>query len=303
MIHFMVTSIQAPRHSHLDGRTTLDGRVRVTAVVTGASSGIGRATALHLAREGYHVVATSRDVNRLEGLLERARDESLSISAYELDVNRSESVDQVVPQLLDDAGRVDALVNNAGYGLWGCLEDVSMDEVKAQFETNVFGVLRLTQAFLPHMRERTNGTIVNVGSVSGQIGSPAVGAYSASKFALRGLTNVMRMELAPFGLRVVLIEPGLFRTQFMQNRVIGRKALDPRSPYSLHTQRIARSSGSHQRWAGDPDRVARTIARIIKSRRPKARYTVGADAFLGSLAARLLPDSLLHYIVMRTTNR
>ncbi len=279
MIHFMVTSIRAPRHSHLDGRTTLDGRVRVTAVVTGASSGIGRATALRLAREGYHVVATSRDVNR------------------------SESVDEVVPQLLDDAGRVDALVNNAGYGLWGCLEDVSIDEVKAQFETNVFGVLRLTQAFLPHMRERTNGTIVNVGSVSGQIGSPAGGAYAASKFALRGLTTVMRMELAPFGLRVVLIEPGLFRTQFMQNRVIGRKALDPKSPYSLHTQRIARSSGSHQRWAGDPDRVARTIARIIKSRRPKARYTVGADAFLGSLAARLLPDSVLHYIVMRTINR
>ena len=279
----MVTTVPAPRR--------------------GASSGIGRATALHLAREGYHVISTSRDVNRLDGLLERARDESLSISAYELDINRSESVDAVIPQLIDDAGRVDALVNNAGYGLWGCFEDVSIEEVKAQFETNVFGVLRLSQAFLPHMRDRTNGTIVNVGSVSGQIGSPAGGAYSASKFALRGLTTVMRMELAPFGVRVVLIEPGLFRTQFMQNRVIGRKALDPRSPYSLHTQRISRSSGSHQRWAGDPDRVARTIAKVIKSRKPRARYTVGADAFLGSLAARLLPDFLLHYIVTKATNR
>ncbi len=190
-------------------RVVLDSN---TVLITGSSSGIGQVTALYLARRGYHVLATSRQLARLDGLMAQARSDSLPISAYQLDVNSPPSVEEAVPQILDQVGGLDGLVNNAGYGLWGCLEDLTLEEVKSQFETNLFAVLRMSQAVLPHMRERHSGTIINVGSVSGRIGAPAGGAYAASKSALAGLSRVLRMEVAQFGIRVVLIEPGVIRT-------------------------------------------------------------------------------------------
>ena len=274
-----------------------------TALITGSSSGIGKATAIHLARLGYHVLATSRQLDRLDELMEVARVESTSISAHQLDVNEPDSVGEVVPEILRQVGRLDALINNAGYGLWGCLEELSLEEVKAQFETNLFAVLRMSQAVLPHMREKRTGTIVNVGSVSGRIGSPGGGAYAASKFALDGLSKVLRMEVAEFGVRVVLIEPGLYRTNFFQNRVLGERALDPFSSYLNYTQRIRRRSGGAQRWARDPAHVAKTIGKVLASKHPKQRYQVGPDAKLGALAARLLPDGVLEYLIKRVVGR
>ncbi len=276
---------------------------RKTALITGASAGIGKATALHLARQGYHVLATSRQMARLDGLMDQAGSASLPISGYELNINEPASVEEVVPRILDEVGKLDALINNAGYGLWGYLEDLTPEEVKAQFETNLFAVLRMSQAVLPHMRERQRGTIVNVGSVTGLIGSPSGGAYSASKFALRGLSSVLRMEVSRFGVRVVLIEPGLFRTNFHRDLVLGERALDPGSPYYSLAQRIRRNSAGNQRWAGDPMKVARTIGRVLASGHPRHRYTVGPDARLGSLAARFVPDGVLEYLIKRVVAR
>ena len=268
-------------------------------LVTGASSGIGKATCLHLARRGYRVVATGRDLSRLRGLGDEAHAESLPVFEYQLDINEPSSVSQVLPQILEQTGRLDALVNNAGYGLSGCLEDLSIEEVRAQFETNVFAVLRMAQAVLPHMREHGGGTIANIGSVVGLIGGPGGGAYSASKFALRGLTNVLRMEVASFGVRVVLIEPGLFRTNFFENQVFGLRAQQPDSHYYASRQRGGRRRPGGQLWAGDPVKVAKVIDRILRARRTRPRYPVGPDAWLGSLAVRLLPDGVLYYLVRR----
>lgn len=272
-------------------------------LITGASSGIGEVTAIHLARRGYNVLATSRQLTRLDGLIAQAQADSLTISAYQLDVNDPASVGDVVPRIIADAGGLDALINNAGYILWGCLEDLSLDELKAEFETNLFAVLRMSQAVLPHMRERRRGTIVNVGSIAGQIGSPGGGAYATSKFALLGLSKVLRMEVAQFGIRVVLIEPGLFRTNLHRTRITGERALDPESPYYSYVQRIMRGhSGSHG-WAGDPMKVAKTIGKVLASGHPKQRYAVGVDAGLGVMATRLLPDGVLEYFVKRVVVR
>ena len=266
-------------------------------IVTGASAGIGMVTAVYLAQRGYRVLATSRETSRLDGLVEQARQESIPITPYKLDVNDPASIADVVSRMLRDTGGIDALVNNAGYGLRGCLEDLSIDEVRAQFETNVYAVLGMSQAVLPQMRQRGSGTIVNVGSVAGQIASPGGGAYSATKFALRALSNVMRMEVASFGVRVVLLEPGLFRTDFLRNQVVGQRSLDPNSPYYQHTEKMRRNQGGNMRWGGNPIRVARTIARVLGARHPGARYTVGLESLLGAMAARLVPDGLLQYLV------
>ena len=274
-----------------------------TVIVTGASAGIGMVTAVYLAQRGYKVLATSRETSRLEGLVERARLESIPITPYQLDVNDPASVGDVVPRMLQNTGGIDALVNNAGYGLRGCLEDLTIEEVRSQFETNVYAVLRMSQAVLPQMRQRGSGTIVNVGSVAGQIASPGGGAYSASKFALRALSNVMRMEVATFGVRVVLIEPGLFRTNFLRNQVVGHRSLDPSSPYYRHTERIQRNQDGNMRWGGNPIRVARTIARVLGASHPGARYTVGLESLLGAMAARLVPDVVLQYLTKKVVSR
>ena len=274
-----------------------------TVLITGASSGIGKSTAFYLGRRGYRVIATSRVLARLDEVTSVAQAESLSISPFELDVNQPSSVSAVVPQILEEVGTLDSLVNNAGYGLWGCLEDLSLDEVKAQFETNLFGVLRMCQAVLPHMRERRGGTIVNVGSVLGIIGNPTGGAYVASKFALHGLTKVLRMEVAQFGIRAVLIEPGLFRTKFSVNKIIGERVLDPGSAYYSYTHRLRTSSTGNQRWSADPIKVAKTIDKVLKAKHPRQRYAVGVDAKLGAMAARLLPDGILEYLVKRVVGR
>ena len=274
-----------------------------TVLITGASAGIGKATALYLARRGYHVAATSRKLSRLDELMSVARSDSLSISAYQLDINEPASVADVVPEIIGQNGALYALINNAGYGLWGCLEDLTMEEVKAQFETNFFAVLRMSQAVLPGMRDRGSGIIVNVGSVLGCIGSPAVGAYSATKFALVGLTSVLRMELAQFGIRAVLIEPGLFRTNFHRDKVIGERALDPQSPYWSYVGRIRSNSGEYRLWGADPSKVAKTIGRVLSAKHLRPRYAVGIDARLGTLAVRLLPERFVQYMVQRFVAR
>ncbi|MEE9284299.1 MAG: SDR family oxidoreductase [Dehalococcoidia bacterium] len=268
-------------------------------LITGATRGIGRATALHLARRGHRVVATGRNEELLASLDGEAQEASLPITVSPMDVTDAAAVQGVVARTIEDSGRIDALVNNAGYGLWGALEDQTLDEVRALFETNVFAVLRLSQAVLPSMRREGFGTIVNVGSVSGQIGSPAGGSYAASKAALAAMSRVMRMEVAGFGVRVALIEPGLFRTNFHENQIDAQRVADPDSPYAAAIRKARERRGGP--WAGGaPDKVAVRIGQVIESKRPRARYSVGIDARAGTMAARLLPDGLLDAAVKRT---
>ena len=191
------------------------------------------------------------------------------------------------------------LVNNAGYGLVGCLEDLDMEEVRAQFETNLFAALRMTQAVLPHMREQRGGTIINVGSVSAHVGTPAGGAYSATKAALRTLSMVLRMEVQPFGIRVALIEPGAIRANFGQNQVVARRAQSSDSAYAAYAKKVDAHSARFHYRGGDPLKVARTVERIIRARHPRPSYSVGIDAGLGIAAARFLPERLLQYCVRR----
>jgi NAD(P)-dependent dehydrogenase (short-subunit alcohol dehydrogenase family) len=276
-------------------------RISKTVLITGASSGFGKATALSLARHGHYVVATSRSHAGLDDLAGLARQEALKISTRPIDISDPASVAKNVPAILSDVGDLDVLVNNAGYSLWGCWESLTLDEVRSQFATNFFGHLTMIQAVLPHMRERRKGLIINVGSMAAHIGRPAGGAYAASKAALASLTKVIRMEVEPFGIQVVLLEPGRFRTSYNANRAIGTHASDPQSPYQPLIQRLKqkRESSKHKDQAGDPVEVAKTITKILVESQPKQRYLIGDDAKRWYMAVKFLPDSFLETVVKK----
>ena len=204
-----------------------------------------------------------------------------------------------VPAVIERVGRLDVLVNNAGYGLRGYLEELDMGEVQAQFETNLFSTLRLSQAVIPHMRENGGGAIINIGSVAAHIGSPSGGAYAATKSALRSLTLVMRLELQPFGIKVAVIEPGVIRANFLHNQVAGGRDSGADSPYGARAQKLQERTARFHHGGGDPLKVARTVERIIKSKSPRPSYVVGLDGGLGVFAARFLPERLVQYCTRR----
>ena len=272
-----------------------------TVLITGASSGIGRATALYLAGRGYKVIGTSRSAQRLAGLEREASETGLSLVAVELDPNTNQGVDGVVPRLLREHGPIDVLVNNAGYILWGPVETLSVAELKSQFETNLFACVRLIKAVLPAMVERGRGTIVNMSSVAGRLATPFSGAYAASKFALEGLSEALRVELWPLGVRVALVEPGLFRTELHRTQVVAEAADADDSSYRPYVDRFRARRDRIERLAGDPVKVARVVHKIIRSRRPAFRYPVGPEARLGILGARLLPERLFQKMLSRVT--
>ncbi|HJS68175.1 MAG TPA: SDR family oxidoreductase [Nitrososphaera sp.] len=190
------------------------------AVVTGSSGGIGLATALELARKGYFTYATVRNPAKAQAVTEAAK--GLPIAIVQLDVTNDDSVRRAVEQILTEKGRIDLLVNNAGYGLGGSFEDSSMEEIKAQYETNVFGLIRTTQVVLPAMRKQRSGTIVNISSAAGRIGYPGASVYVSSKHAVEGLSEAMAYELEPFGIRVILVEPGVIKTNFGAGMVFAK---------------------------------------------------------------------------------
>ena len=247
------------------------------AVVTGTSSGIGFETSLALAREGYFTYATMRDTTKSNKIKEIAQKENLKISILELDVDDEKSVKSAIAQILDQKQRVDVLVNNAGWGLWGCVEDVSIDEFKEQFETNFFSIIRLIQEVAPAMRKQGSGTIVNVSSVVGRIGFPASPAYISSKFALEGLSESLRFEFAPFGVDVIIIEPGVIKTNFMKNMKMAKKSeLD--TVYKDITTKVVSGVKMMAEMGTPPKEVANTIVKAIKDKNPLPRYIVGNDA-------------------------
>ncbi len=267
------------------------GRV---ALITGASSGFGREAALRMARRGFRVFATVRGEAKAAALRAAAREAGVDLEVAFLELTDDDQRRAVVARVLDEAGRLDVLVNNAGYGLAGFVEDVTLDELRRQFETNFFGTVALTKLVLPHMRERRSGSIIVVSSMAGVVASPAVSAYVSSKFALEGYFEALDYELAPFDVNVSLVEPGQYPTPvFTTGLVLAKNSELPTSPYyrigslilSLVEKRVASLDC-------DPAEVADLIVRIALEKRPRCRYAIGTDARVARALQAVLPESL-----------
>jgi len=247
------------------------------AVVTGTSSGIGHETSLALARSGFLTYATMRNLNKSENIKSVATKENLPIHINQLDVTDDISIKNAVQAILSEVGRIDVLVNNAGYALNGAFEDLTMDEIKAQFETNLFGVIRTTQAILPIMRKQEFGIIVNMSSGAGRLGYPGGSVYVSTKFAVEGLSESMAYELEPFGIKVILVEPGVIRTNFANAMVVAKKSQDPNSPYSQIMQKMATSFQHVIDCGSSADVVAKVVLKAVTSENPNLRYLAGKD--------------------------
>ena len=248
------------------------------AIVTGSSTGIGYEISLALARDGFLTYATMRNLNKAENIKSVATKESLPLRVKQLDVTEDLSVKNAVEAISSETGgRIDALVNNAGYGLNGAFEDLSMDEIKAQYETNFFGLIRVTQAVLPTMRRRKSGTIVNISSGAGRFGFPSGSAYASTKFAVEGLSESISYELEPFGVKVVIVEPGVIRTNFGNGLVVAKKSQDPNSPYSQMMKKIANSFEELMKNSSSPELVANVVLNAVKDENPNLRYLAGND--------------------------
>ena len=272
------------------------------AIVTGSSSGIGHATSLLLARNGFHTYATMRNIGRSADVQEIAYKERLPLEVIQLDVNDDASIRDSIEKVESENERIDVLVNNAGYGLVGAFEDLSVEEIKSQFETIFFGVIRLTQQVLPIMRKQKSGTIVNISSGAGRIGFPGMSAYVSSKFALEGLSESMSYELEPFGIKVVIIEPGVIRTNFKKNSVMSKKSLDSSSisPYSSIIQKIDSSISSMVEHATPPEEVAKTILHATISNNPELRYLVGNDMIMMAETKKSMSDEDFRKMMMQS---
>ncbi len=257
-----------------------------TALVTGASSGIGEATALHLAELGYTVYAAARRVERMSDLADRG------IRTRSVDVTDDPSMMALVEMVIADTGRIDVLVNNAGYGSYGALEDMPIEEGRRQFEVNVFGLARLTQLVLPQMRAQRDGYVVNVSSMGGRIWEPLGSWYHASKFAIEGLSDSLRVEVAEFGIKVVIIEPGSIRSEWSGIAADQLEATSANTPYARQAKVVGAvlRGVDHSQMASGPEVVAEAIAKAVQSPKPRTRYVVGGGARAILLAERILPD-------------
>ena len=264
-------------------------------LVTGASSGLGAACAALLSRSGFATFAAARSLSD-----EDAKPGS-HLYSVKMDVDDEISVRAGIDRVLRQAKRLDVVVNCAGFGVGGSVEDTSIDEAKRQFETNFFGILRVCQAALPSLREQLSGRIVNVSSIAGRIGLPFQGLYCATKFAIEGVTEALRMELKPFGVHVSLIEPGDFCTGFTASRLHVAGGGD--GPYADRLARAMTAAESDEVGGQSPDRVARLLLKILHSRSPRLRYTVGPLSQRLSAAAKpLLPAGFVEREVMRHYN-
>ena len=256
------------------------------ALVTGSSSGIGFETALMLARNGFHTYASMRNLEKSKSITEIANREKLPLRVVQLDVNDDKSVKDAIYKIENEQGKINVVVNNAGYLLIGPLEELSIEEFKEQFETNFFGAIRVIKAVLPVMRRQRAGTIINISSIAGRIGLPLNSPYVSSKFALEGLSESISYEIEQFGIKVVLIEPGVIKTNAASSCKTGKDVAviaaannDNNSPYAELTQNRIAALRSRFEAGLDPIEVAKVILKAATSENPDLRYLVGDDAF------------------------
>jgi NAD(P)-dependent dehydrogenase (short-subunit alcohol dehydrogenase family) len=268
-----------------------------TVLISGATSGFGRDTALMLAENGYRVFAGFRDQKRGEDLLKKAKERSWPLSIIHLDMTDSGSLRHAVDSIIKDTGRIDILINNAGYGLAGSVEDLERDEIRAQFETNVFGHVELTKFVIPHMRRERSGIILSISSMAGRLSYPLFSAYCASKHALEAFGESLRYELRPFGITSVLIEPGVFRTGFVKkNLAIGKNVMQESSPYYKAAKEAHEEYSKEDDTAPGPETVTRLILKILRTPRPRLSYRAGQDSKIAVLMKKILPESWFEVI-------
>ena len=259
------------------------------ALVTGSSSGIGYETSLSLAREGYFTYATMRDLKKSDEIKKIAKNENLPLKVIELDVDNEDSTEKAIRSIIDEKQRIDVLVNNAGWGIWGTAEDVSLEEFREQFETNFFSIIRMIQKVAPVMRKQGTGDIVNISSIAGRIGFPVSAAYISSKFALEGLSESIRYELGQFGVNVIIIEPGVIKTNFFDSMKIAKK-VDESDTYRDITIKVISGFKMMAEMGTPPKEVASVIIKSLKEEKPLPRYVVGNDAAMFLEAKKMKTD-------------
>ncbi len=274
-----------------------------TVLITGGTDGLGKAMALLLARRGYYVFAAGRSAEKRAELDRVANEKRMPLEALELDVTADASVQRAVNAILDKFGHIDVLINNAGVAYVGTIEDLTLEDWHRQFETNFFGVIRVTQAVIPHMRKRNKGRIVLISSVAGLVTAPAQGGYSATKHALEALGNALRHELHSFGIRTILIEPGFIMTG------IQKRAQDLTTPYEdkinhgpyakLYSAFLTSARTASETAKTTPEDCARIVLRAIESPNPKPRYGVTPTATIVKWGKRLFSDSFMDRMTMR----
>lgn len=258
------------------------------AVITGTSSGIGLLSSIELAKRGFRVVASMRDLGRRDRLEQAAKTAGVALDVRRLDVTDFASIPSFVESVVRDHGRIDVLINNAGFAMAGFAEDMKLDEIRRQFETNFFGNVAMTQAVLPTMRQQHSGHILMISSITGLHGSLGISTYSASKFALEGWTESLRMEVNSLGIKVVLVEPGSYETDiWTRNAVLGEKFVNGTSPNQARGERMREAVKKFRKR--DPIEVARLIAEIADDPNPRLRYLIGPDAHIQLWMKRLLP--------------
>ena len=274
-------------------------------LVTGAATGLGKAMALYLAERGFQVYGTTRDLRQAEELKTLARDRNLKLRVLPLDVTNPDSIRDAVQTIVAESGGIYGVINNAGIGLRGYFEDLGDDEIRKLFDANVFGVMAVTKAVLPYMREARRGRIILISSVGGKIGSLGVTAYCSTKFAIEGFGESLFQELAPLGVRVVLIEPGIIKTErWTSNRGLAKNALNPESPYHTWFQQAEKESDQLVRASvATPEDVAAIVHQALTVERPRLRYMVGRKAKLAVALRRWLPGEIFERLYFGTVMR
>lgn len=261
-------------------------------LITGASSGIGKATAIRLKNRGFTVYACARRADRMKDLQKQG------ISIIKMDVTQDKSMVNGVASIIKKDGRIDILVNNAGYGSFGALEDVPLSEGKYQFDVNVFGLARMTQLVLPYMRKNKYGKIINISSIGGKIYEPMGSWYHATKFAVEGLSDCLRLEVRDFGIDVILIEPGGIETEWKEISMKNLLKVSGKTDYGRLAKMSAKMFATTYKRASDPDIIARVIEKSICARKPKTRYAAGFGAGPMLFMRKILPDKIYDNLVL-----
>ena len=272
------------------------------AIITGSSSGFGLLTTLELAKKDYLVIATMRNLEKQTNLLSQATQLNLlhNITVQQLDVTDQNSIHNF-QLVLKEINRVDLLINNAGYANGGFVEEIPVEEYRKQFETNLFGAISITQLVFPYMREQQSGKIINISSISGQVGFPGLSPYVSSKHALEGWSESLRLEVKPFGIDVALVEPGSYNTNIWEvGKQLATNQSDTTSPYKEYMDKIQKHINSGSDTFGNPIDVAKKIVDIAEAKRTTLRYPIGKGVKFMILARKILPWRLWEYLVLRS---